>query len=156
MASCVTAWGRCNLRETLYKICSYDPEAKKLTKNKFFNNVMYMDTDSLYTTLTTEEIISIIPDKISNKLGSWSLESEYNKFKAIGQKKYIFNGRKINKEAELKTICKCAGLPEAARKEQTFGSFKIGSVIEGKKVKKKVTGGYALIYDTYTICNNIL
>lgn len=155
MASCVTAWGRCNLRDTLYQVCSYNTNTG-LIDGKFHNNVMYMDTDSLWTTLTKEELIKVIPDKLNNTLGSWSLDVEYNRFKAIGSKKYIYHGKKINKEGDLKTTCKCAGLPEAARKTQTFNSFKIGEEIEGKKIKKKVKGGYALLYGTYTISDNIL
>lgn len=156
MASCVTAWGRCNLRDTLYKVCSLNPVTNEID-GKFHNNVMYMDTDSLYTTLTGEQIEKLLGDSIDHmELGKWDIETEYTKFKAIGSKKYIYHGAKYksNKQHELK--CKCAGLPQEARIQQTFDSFYLGAEIQGKKVKKKVKGGYALVPSKYKICDNIL
>lgn len=156
-ASCVTAWGRCNLRSTLYDL-SIDKEGN------YHNVVIYWDTDSLYTTLPIEvvkEKLGVYAEydvegnliKILNEdgkldpyiLGKWDIEKTYKEFKTIGSKKYIV------KTHDDKIICKCAGLPEEVREKQTFESFKLNAVFEGKKVKTKVPGGYVLLEGTYQL-----
>lgn len=131
-ASCVTAWARCNLRTQLYKLG--------------YNNVIYFDTDSLYTTLSVEEVKEKMGDMLDPyELGKWDIEKSYTEFKAIGSKKYIV------KQTDGKIICKCAGVPEEARETLTFDEFYIGKTIEGKKMKKKLRGGYALLEGDYQL-----
>ena len=82
-SSCVTAWARVNLRTQLYKL-SIDKEGN------YHNNVIYFDTDSLYTTLPVEIVKERIGDVLDPYiLGMWDIEKEYCEFKAIGSKKYI-------------------------------------------------------------------
>lgn len=162
-ASAVTAWSRVNLRTTLYKIG--------------YINVLYFDTDSLYTILTKEEIEVKCGDILDKtKLGKWDIEKEYTQFKSLGAKKYILNGRdyidsnklkiingkeyKLNKKGEYvlrennKIICKCAGLPKVVRDKQNFETFKIGATFKGKKVRTKFKGGFALVEGEFKIHRN--
>lgn len=143
-SSCVTAWARVNLRTQLYKIG--------------YNNVIYFDTDSLYTTLPVDEVknkLGVYAEydkegnivKILNEdgildpyiLGMWDIEKSYKEFKSIGSKKYIV------KLLDDKIVCKCAGVPEETRNTLDFDKFHIGYTIKGKKMKKKVKGGYVLL-----------
>lgn len=149
-ASCVTAWARTNLREILYKVG--------------YNNVLYFDTDSLYTTIPKKELqellgqygvydeegklLEIVDDNgILDKyvLGKWEIEKTYTEFKTIGSKKYML--RQTNGDL----MCKCAGLPSEVRETITFDEFKLGNPFEGKKMKTKVKGGYTLIEGTYML-----
>lgn len=140
-ASVVTAWARVNLRTTLYKVG--------------YNNVLYFDTDSLYTTLNVDEIKSRCGDILhKTELGKWDIEKEYTKFKSIGAKKYILYGKSYGKNEAEKIMCKCAGLPSQVRNEQTFDTFYLGNTFFGKKVKTKVIGGYALIEGEYKLNDN--
>lgn len=135
-ASAVTAWARVNLRTTLYKIG--------------YNNVLYFDTDSLYTTITKDEVIKKCGDIIHpTELGKWDLEKTYNKFKCIGAKKYILTT--INDE----TICKCSGLPDNVRETITYEQFELGQEFIGKKEKTKIKGGYVLRNKKFRIDDNI-
>ena len=166
-ASCVTAWARCNLRDTLFKVG--------------YNNVYYWDTDSLYTSLNAKTLIDKLGiwDKDTNpnglldatELGKWDIEKEYIEFKSIGAKKYIYNGRtytdkikvidgvehildkKTNeyKPYNFKVSCKCAGLPSDVRETVQFKDFHLGATFTGKKSKCKLIGGYALIEGEFKI-----
>lgn len=140
-ASCVTAWARVNLRTTLYKIG--------------YNNVLYFDTDSLYTTIPFEEVQNKVGDILHpTELGKWDIEKEYDKFKAIGAKKYMLEGKSYGKKETIKLHCKCAGLPSDVREKQTFETFYLGNTFTGKKVKKKVLGGYLITTGTFTLSDN--
>ena len=160
-ASAVTAWARCNLRNILYKLSINE-------HGEYENHVMYFDTDSLYTDLPKETVIKKLGTyaeydeqgnmiKILDKegildpyiLGKWDIEKTYCEFKAIASKKYIVKSHK----GEL--TCKCAGLPEDVRNEQTFDSFYMGATFSGKKVKTKVPGGYVLLEGDYKLKDNI-
>ncbi len=77
-SSCVTAWARVNLRTQLYKLSVDD-------KGNYHNNVIYFDTDSLYTTLPVEEVKKRMGDMLDPfYLGKWDIEKTYSEFKAIG------------------------------------------------------------------------
>lgn len=136
-ASAVTAWARVNLRTTLHKVGYLD--------------VLYWDTDSLYTRVNADTIIERAGDILhKTELGKWDIEKEYNEFKAIGAKKYILKGHDYGKTGE-KVMCKCAGLPSEVRETITFEQFYLGNTFHGKKVKTRVHGGYALIEGTYKL-----
>ena len=125
-ASCVTAWARVNLRTTLYKIG--------------YNNVIYWDTDSLYTRVNADYIKEKCGDILHpTELGKWDLEKTYTEFKCIGAKKYIL------KTTDGEILCKCAGLPSEVRDTIDFDNFYLGNTFYGKKVKTKMIGGYDLI-----------
>ncbi len=144
-SSCVTAHARCNLRGRLYEIG--------------FENIIYFDTDSLYTTLHLEEIKKRCGNILHpTELGKWDIEKEYNLIKAIGSKKYMLNGTSYKKDkSKMKPYsltCKCAGLPKEVREEQTFSTFYLGNTFYGKKSKCRVKGGYALIVGDYKLSDN--
>lgn len=142
-ASCVTAWARCNLRDQLYRLSLND-------QGEYENHVIYFDTDSLYTNLPIEEVKRRMGDMLDPyELGKWDIEKTYSEFKAIASKKYIV------KTHDGKITCRCAGLPEEVRKEQTFESFYMGATFKGKKVKTKVPGGYVLLEGDYKLRDNI-
>ena len=124
-ASAVTAWARVNLRTTLYKVG--------------YNNVLYFDTDSLYTTITKDELVERCGDILDDfELGKWKVEKHYNSFKTIGAKKYILT------DTDENIICKCAGLPDDVRSQITYEQFEIGAEFTGKKSKQAIKGGYVL------------
>lgn len=136
-ASAVTAWARVNLRTTLHKVGYLD--------------VLYWDTDSLYTRVNADTIIERCGDILhKTELGKWDIEKEYTEFKAIGAKKYILKGHDYGKSGS-KVMCKCAGLPSEVRETITFEEFYLGKTFTGKKVKTRVHGGYALIEGTYKL-----
>lgn len=146
-SSCTTAWARVNLRTQLYKLG--------------YNNILYFDTDSLYTLLPKEEVIkklgnyrTVVDDvEILNddnmldkyELGKWDIEKTYTEFKTIGSKKYIL------KQKNNDIVCKCCGVPQDARETLTFETFKIGYEIKNKKAKKKVRGGYVILQTDYKL-----
>lgn len=164
--SAITAWGRVQLREAMYTIGYY--------------NILYFDTDSLYTTQTAEYIRSCGLKTHSTDLGAWDVEKEYTKFKAIGAKKYILYGRdyckpvrktigKINILKGIKyklegnvyrninkmhVICKCAGLPKEVREKVDFEGFYLGATFHDKKMKTKVLGGYRIVKGDYKLSDN--
>lgn len=136
-ASAVTAWARVNLRTTLYKVGYLD--------------VLYWDTDSLYTRVNAKTIEERCGDILhKTELGKWDIEKEYTEFKAIGAKKYILRGHDYGKSGS-KIMCKCAGLPSEVRESITFSNFYLGNTFHGKKMKTRVHGGYALIEGSYTL-----
>lgn len=130
-ASAVTAWGRVDLRTNLYKIG--------------YNNVMYFDTDSLYTTLTKEELESICEDILHDtELGKWKIERTYSRYKCIGAKQYILEDNKGQ------TVFKCAGLPKNVKEEVTFENFVQDAEFTIKQ-NKAVKGGYIMEDGIYRI-----
>ena len=130
-ASAVTAYGRVNLRKTLYKIG--------------YNDVMYFDTDSLYTTITEEQLKERCGDIIDDyKLGMWKVERHYDRYKCIGAKQYILT------QTDGQTIYKCSGLPKDLNEKIDFDNFVQGAVFKGK-YKKAVKGGYDLVETFYKI-----
>lgn len=133
-ASAVTAWGRCTLRDALYTLCINED-------GSFSPNVLYCDTDSIYSTLPVKEVTRRMGDKLHpTDLGKWDIEKEYNEFKAIGSKKYMLT--QLGKD---KPMVKCAGLPKDARDLVTYDTFYLGASFEGKLASKKVPGGILII-----------
>ena len=143
--SAVTSWGRIQLRETCRKV-----------GNDVF---IYADTDSLKFNIDKETFmkrceerdIDISYCKKDKRLGYWDFEFEFTDFKAVGQKKYMYQ---LGEGKDFKT--KCAGLPkeirdQIVRKEQ----FAIGKTFT-KKAKRKVIGGNLLIDISYSISDLFL
>lgn len=159
--SAITAYGRCNLRDTMYELG--------------YNNILYFDTDSLYTTLTAEEVKAKIGDKLDPlALGKWDIEKEYTMFKTLGAKKYIILGRDYKEKTKTdkgghkaydkktkkwiphhyETICKCSGMPKSLADTIEFDDFELDKTYLGKKEQVRTKGGYALMETTFTISNN--
>lgn len=160
--SAITAYARCNLRDTMYEIG--------------YNNVLYFDTDSIYTTLTAEEVKAKLGDRIHpTDLGKWDIELEYRQFKTLGAKKYIVLGRDYKEKTKttkkgyqyydkkakkylphpFETKCKCSGLPKSVADTIEFEDFELNKTFRGKKVKTAVKGGYALMEGDFTLTDLI-
>ena len=138
-ASAVTAWGRCTLRNALYNLCINED-------GTFSPNVLYCDTDSIYSLLPLEEIKKRMGDSLHpTELGKWDIEKTYTQFKAIGSKKYMLTTK------DDKLICKCAGLPKEARDLVDYNGFYLGASFKGKLANKKVRGGCLLIPTEFTL-----
>lgn len=132
-ASAVTAWGRCTLRDALYKLCINDD-------GSFSPNVLYCDTDSIYSLLPVEEVKLRMNESLHpTQLGKWDIEKQYSEFKGIGSKKYMLT----TNDGDL--VCKCAGLPKEAREIVTYNTFYLGASFRGKLANKKVPGGTLLV-----------
>lgn len=168
-ASFTTSYGRLNLFNSILEI-----------ETKFGSeNFVYCDTDSIYATITYEQLLQLNIEFDKYKLGAWDIEKEFLKIKSLGAKKYMIYGKDFNsyllldkhrkntnklryktyicnnknfkkKYEKYHLICKCAGLPSEVRKEMTFENFHIGSKFY-KKQKKKVYGGYRLEMTTFEI-----
>lgn len=151
-ASAVTSYGRIQLRAT----------ARALGNDKF----IYADTDSLKLCYDIDELkdrleiynssvnesdkIQLSFRKEDKKLGAWDFEYEFEDFKVIGQKKYMYKVKGSNKFS-----VKCAGLSEDIREQiQDKKDFSIGKTFI-KKSKRKVKGGYLLIDNIFSI-NDLL
>lgn len=145
-ASFVTAYGRLQLWNSIIYAVGVE-------------NFIYCDTDSIYCIREEKSLI----DDMNNigqyidktKLGCWDIETHFNCFKVLGQKKYMYYNIDKDKEGKEKGInVKCAGLPKDARKiiaNEGFDAFYLGKKVEGKKQKKKVVGGCLLLDTEFTI-----
>lgn len=139
-ASFVTAYGRLQLWNAIIYAVGVE-------------NFLYCDTDSIYC---LREINSLVEDmnKIGETidktiLGKWDVEHIFDKFKVLGQKKYMYHDC-----LEDKVTVKCCGLPSDARKiiaREGFDSFYLGKNVNGKKQRKKVIGGCLLLDTVFTI-----
>lgn len=145
-ASFVTAYGRLQLWNSIIHAVGVD-------------NFIYCDTDSIYCLREEKSLIKDMNDIgqyiDKTKLGCWDVETHFNKFKVLGQKKYMYYNIDKDKEGKEKGIkVKCAGLPADARKiiaSEGFDSFYLGKKVVGKKQKKKVIGGCLLLDAEFTI-----
>lgn len=135
---------------------------------------IYADTDSIHCDLTPDEIRGVeIHDKDFCK---WKIEGEWDNGLFVRQKTYIEHIVKINgKELEKPHyIVKCAGMPERCKQlflasmgeseapdklnleEQEFllekrrlEDFKIGLIVPGKLLPRRIHGGVVLKDTTY-------
>lgn len=138
-ASFVTSYGRLHLWNTIIYAIGVD-------------NFLYCDTDSIYFRRDVEEVISDMK-RIGQKLdkailGCWDLETRFDGFKGLGQKKYMVH------LIQGKYKVKCCGLPHDAQNiiaKQGFSWFFLGKEVEGKKQKTKVVGGALLKNVKYKI-----
>lgn len=113
-------------------------------------NFVYCDTDSIYATITEEQLRSLHITIDGHELGAWDIEKEFFKIKTLGAKKYIVYGRKYGETGKCHNVCKCAGLPDSVRNEINFNNFNFGTKFK-KLQKKKVIGGYRLENTEFTI-----
>lgn len=138
-ASFVTSYGRLHLWNAIIYAVGVE-------------NFLYCDTDSIYFRRNVEEVINNMNsigeyiDKAT--LGCWDLETRFDAFKGLGQKKYMVH------LIEGKYKVKCCGLPKNAQDviaNQGFNEFYLGKEVEGKKQKTKVVGGALLKNVKYKI-----
>jgi hypothetical protein len=139
-ASFTTSYGRMALITVIVNI----------EKTYGAENFLYCDTDSIYSTLTVEELASIGVEMHKTKLGAWDIEKVFKKFKCLGAKKYIMYGHKYGKDLEDTIQQHCAGLPTDVQKDLNFENFFLGAKFI-KKQKKKVIGGYRLENIEFTL-----
>jgi DNA polymerase elongation subunit (family B) len=119
---------------------------KKFGEDEF----LYSDTDSIYATLSVEELKSLGMELHHTKLGAWDIEKEFTKFKCLGAKKYILYGKEYESKYEYEIHKHCAGLPYEAQQTLNFDNFFLGAKFH-KKQKKKVIGGYRLEMMEFTL-----
>lgn len=138
-ASFVTSYGRLHLWNAIIYAVGVE-------------NFLYCDTDSIYFRRNVEEVINNMNsigeyiDKAT--LGCWDLETRFDAFKGLGQKKYMVH------LIEGKYKVKCCGLPKDAQNiiaGQGFKEFYLGKEVNGKKQKTKVIGGALLKNVKYKI-----
>jgi hypothetical protein len=158
-SSFTTSYGRIALQEIIIGI------EEKFGEDEF----LYSDTDSIYSTLTVDELKSLGMELHSTNLGAWDIEKEFYKFKCLGAKKYILYGHsysqkskkyyksksrnfsdKKDKDFKNKISPHCAGLPYEAQQTLNFDNFYLGAKFT-KKQKKKVIGGYRLENMEFTL-----
>ena len=139
-SSFVTSYGRVKLQKVIVQI------------EQLFgvDNFIYCDTDSIYMTLSMEQIKKLDIELDKYKLGAWDIEKEFFKIKTLGAKKYIVYARDYGKTEKCHNVCKCAGLPDNIRSEINFDNFNLGAKFT-KKQKRKVIGGYSLVNTTLEI-----
>ena len=113
------------------------------------DRVLYCDTDSMYM------IGSAIGIRLhSTKLGYWDNEHEFDCFKALGPKKYIYhctNNTEVNGNDTGKTVCKITGLGTEEKKKISFSNFKYGILKDSKGneiliKRSRITKGGIKIY----------
>lgn len=183
VACAITAYARIHLQEFIINCIGVD-------------NFIYGDTDSVYCKISKEEvekrtheyrdkfdkddyrynwftIDGANGEKKTGTLGQWDNESQFDEFKVLGQKKYMYHSI----VDELNHI-KCCGLPEKAQnhiannineegkaissRQDAFEEFKLGKKIpaifedgsrnpNAKLQKLKVKGGYLLMETDFEI-----
>lgn len=147
MASFITSYGRLMLWNTIIECVGVE-------------NFIYCDTDSIYCFITKNKLIrklnefGFIVDPYI--LGGWDVESNFDRFKAIGQKKYMYHSIDYKKEKNTSkgNQIRCCGLPKSAQDlvaEQGFDEFNLGKEVDGKKQKVCVYGGCLLLDVKYKL-----
>lgn len=113
------------------------------------DRMLYCDTDSMYM---IGKAVGIKLD--SRKLGYWDNEHEFECFKALSPKKYIYkctDNSEVNKKDTNKTVCKITGLGADEKKKISFSNFKYGILKdnEGNEIlikRSRITKGGIKIY----------
>ena len=107
------------------------------------DRLIYCDTDSIH--LTGTEVPEAIMDIVDpNKLGYWKHESTFERARFIRQKTYV-------EQIDGKLDVKCAGMPDACKKNVTWDNFHVGFTSSGKLLPKRVLGGVVLVDTEFTI-----
>lgn len=109
---------------------------------------IYADTDSLHLVGTD------IPENLDvhpTRLGAWDNELIFSKAKYLRSKCYIEYGHDPKTKDEDKLKITIAGLPESAREEVNFKTFKYGFESNCKLRTTRVSGGIVLMPTTFTI-----
>ena len=147
MASFITSYARANIIRASEQIREYS------MKKYGYDAYVYSDTDSIHCLLNADDVkeLSKTMDIDDYKLGSWKLESTYQKGRYLRQKCYI------EMDEQDKINVTVAGLPKKLGKYINFDNFDIGFTTEGmdidepKLTYKKVEGGVLLVGTDFTI-----
>ena len=149
------------------------------TAQKVYDRFIYADTDSLHLDIELPEELRKMSAKDLEKLtvndlrgygiqlpdgfdvdpvalGSWKLESKFERARFIRQKCYIEDNNapetwdNENYNSDLLNIT-CAGMPSACYEYVTWENFREGSTFYGKLQPKHVPGGIVLKETEFTI-----
>lgn len=163
--------------ETVYTplacfVTDYGREQLIMTGNANFDRVLYMDTDSLYMEGSELPVLPELPgleghmkplqqELHKTDLGMWDIETLFVEGKFLRAKTYRLvkykkikteNGHIVKDGDELKTVVKCAGMPEGIKKRVTNENFVLGSSF--KPLWKDELGNFS---DTwYQGCLNVI
>ena len=124
VATFITSYARRKTILTSQAIRDYS--LKKYGVDKY----LYSDTDSIWTTLTEEDLkeLSDIIEIDDFKLGAWALEKRFERFLALRQKCYIY-------QLDGKVNVTVAGLPHYLAPLVTFENFKRGFTTAGLTIE---------------------
>ncbi len=114
------------------------------------DSFVYADTDSLHVIGGRD----VRPQDIHpTRLGAFKLESVSLQGRYIGPKKYVHRYEyEVGKGGRAHPLeVKCAGLPDAAKENVTYGNFHSGAEYKGKLAGMQVRGGYLLKETVYTV-----
>ena len=146
MAAFITAYARKDIIESSQMIREYS------LKHYGFDAYIYSDTDSIHCLMKLKDLRAMKEelDIDDYKLGSWKIESSFEKAKFLRSKAYIELG-----EGGLNVTI--AGLPKRLGKYINFDNFEIGFTTEGMQIDehklsyKQVKGGVLLVDTDFTI-----
>lgn len=143
MACFITSYAREKTQRTSGLIKDY-------SINKLgYDAYIYSDTDSIYTTLTDENILNKLIEIDKYKLGSWDLELKCTRGKWLRQKCYMVEYLDEDGKKCYKTTV--AGLPKELGKALTFKNFTHEFSCSGKLRPVRTKGGVVLEETTFTI-----
>lgn len=119
---------------------------------------IYADTDSIHCDIPPEQFKGVPVDPV--KFCHWKLESSWDKGIFVRQKTYIEHVVAENCEPIDKPFwnVKCAGMPDSSKQvfidrmlkgEADLSDFKVGLVVPGKLIPKRIKGGVLLVDTNY-------
>lgn len=134
-------------------ITSYARNFTIRTAQKNFDNFVYADTDSIHCICSPDELIDVPVHKTA--FCHWKLETCWDEAVFVRQKTYmehVTHKDLVPVEKPYYDV-KCAGMPDKCKenflRDHTIKDFKIGLVVEGKLVPKRIKGGTLLVETTY-------
>lgn len=147
IATFITSYARANIVRASEQIREFS------MKKYGYDAWVYNDTDSIHCLLPTSDIEELkqTMDIDDYKLGSWKLESTYQKGRYLRQKCYI----ELGEDDKLNVTV--AGLPKKLGKYINFDNFDYGfttagmDIDEPKLTYKRVEGGVLLVGTDFTI-----
>lgn len=147
IATFITSYARANIVRASEQIREFS------MKKYGYDAWVYNDTDSIHCLLPTSDIEELkqTMDIDDYKLGSWKLESTYQKGRYLRQKCYI----ELGEDDKLNVTV--AGLPKKLGKYINFDNFDYGfttagmDIDEPKLTYKRVDGGVLLVGTDFTI-----
>lgn len=134
-------------------ITSYARNFTIRTAQKNYDNFIYADTDSIHCTCSPEDLVGVPIHETA--FCHWKLESYWDEAVFARQKTYIEHithkdGKPVKKPYY---DVKCAGMPDRCKEyfleHYKIEDFKIGLVLPGKLVPKRIKGGTLLVETTY-------
>lgn len=134
-------------------ITSYARNFTIRTAQKNFDKFVYADTDSIHCICSPDELVDVPVHKTA--FCHWKLETCWDEAVFVRQKTYmehVTHKDLVPVETPYYDI-KCAGMPDKCKenflRDHTIKDFKVGLVVEGKLVPKRIKGGTLLVETTY-------